>query len=210
MDHAVALVETYLRMNGFFTVSEYPLIGRDVHGWRNLTDLDILAVRFPRAGEYAPAGMAHCTEGLDAALSLSHDRVHMIIGEVKEGKAELNRAAADSKVLATALARFGCCEESEASRCASTLVRSGRVVTPCGHSVELVAFGTAKPDHVSNHRVILLHHVVAFIREFVEEHWATLRVAQFKDPVLGMFVLEAKAAGSVAGPKIVVPYETTP
>jgi len=209
MDHAVALVETYLRMNGFFTVSEYPLIGRDAHGWRNLTDIDILAVRFPRAGEYAPRGMAHCAEGLDAALSVSHDGVHMLIGEVKEGKAELNRAAADPKILATALARFGCCEESEADRSALTLVRSGRVVTPCGHPVELVSFGTAKPDHASRHRVILLNHVVAFIREFVKEHWATLRVAQFKDPILGMFVLEAKAGIPLAGPEA-VPHETTP
>lgn len=206
MDHAVALVETYLRMNGYFTVSEYPLIGRDVHGWRNLTDIDILGVRFPNAGEYAPAGMAHCTEGLDAALSISHDRVHMLIGEVKEGKAELNRAATDARVVATALARFGCCEGSEADRCALTLVRSGRVVTPCGHAVELIAFGTAKPDRASNHRVILLNHVVAFIREFVKEHWATLRVAQFKDPILGMFVLEAKAGSQGAGPGA-VPHE---
>lgn len=201
MDHAVALVETYLRMNGFFTVSEYPLLSRDAHGWHSLTDLDILAVRFPKAGEYAPAGINHCAEGMDAALSVSRDRVHMLIGEVKEGKAELNRAAADARVLATALARFGCCDEREADRCGEDLLRSGRAVTPCGHSVELIAFGAVRPDHAANHRVILLSHVVAYIRNFVKEHWTTLRVAQFKDPVLGMFVLEAKAGKPVTGPE---------
>ncbi len=51
MDHAVALVETYLQINGYFTVAEYPVIeatGRDQ--FKTATDLDILAFRFPGAG----------------------------------------------------------------------------------------------------------------------------------------------------------------
>jgi hypothetical protein len=47
MDNAVALVQAYLRINGYFTVAEYPIL--ETHG-RNAvqmaTDIDILAFRF--------------------------------------------------------------------------------------------------------------------------------------------------------------------
>src|SRR5258706_14253126 len=48
MDHAVALVQAYLQLNGYFTSAEYPIIaaaGRN--GFRTLTDIDVLAFRFP-------------------------------------------------------------------------------------------------------------------------------------------------------------------
>lgn len=194
MDHAVALVETYLRMNGFFTVSEYPLIGRGADGWKPITDVDMMAVRFPKASEYAPAGMAHCTEGQDAALSVDPGRVHMLIAEVKEGRAELNRSAADCRVITTALARFGCCDADEASAVSRALLRDGSAITPCGHLVELAAFGTSQPEGRGRYRVILLSHVVEYIRSYVRKHWDILHVAQFKDPVFGLYVLERKMA----------------
>lgn len=41
MDHAVALVETYLRVNGYLTVTEYPVVEAMKHvGFRTATDLD--------------------------------------------------------------------------------------------------------------------------------------------------------------------------
>jgi hypothetical protein len=51
MDNSVALVQAYLRLNGYFTVSELPVIASTKGGgYRTATDLDILALRFPRAG----------------------------------------------------------------------------------------------------------------------------------------------------------------
>ena len=60
MDDAVGLVQVYLRLNGYFTVTEYPVIealgSRD---YRTATDLDILAVRFAGAGRpYVISGRA--------------------------------------------------------------------------------------------------------------------------------------------------------
>ena len=52
MDPAVALVQAYLQMNGYFTVTEYSVVeaaGRS-NQYRMSTDLDVLAVRFPGAG----------------------------------------------------------------------------------------------------------------------------------------------------------------
>ena len=41
MDHAVALVQAYLQLNGYFTSAEYPIVasaGRN--GVRSITDID--------------------------------------------------------------------------------------------------------------------------------------------------------------------------
>lgn len=51
MDHAVALVQAYLQINGYFTVAEYPIIETTgKNHFNTATDLDILAYRFHRAG----------------------------------------------------------------------------------------------------------------------------------------------------------------
>jgi hypothetical protein len=53
VDHAVALVESYLRLNGYFTVTEYPVIEAcKFGGYRTATDLDVLAFRFPVPDAY--------------------------------------------------------------------------------------------------------------------------------------------------------------
>jgi len=101
MDHAVALVETYLRVNGYFTVTEYPLVEVCKYGsYRTATDLDALAFRFPGAGRFVPFQMAASSNKggperfvCDPKLGATRDRPEMLIGEVKEGHAELNAAA---------------------------------------------------------------------------------------------------------------------
>ena len=56
MDTAVALVQAYLRVNGYFTVAEYPVLDATGPGGpRTITDLDILAVRLHRGVEHARA-----------------------------------------------------------------------------------------------------------------------------------------------------------
>lgn len=47
MDRAVAVIEAYLRINGYLTVAEYPVLEEGHRGpAQSVTDLDILAVRF--------------------------------------------------------------------------------------------------------------------------------------------------------------------
>ena len=56
MDNAVALVQAYLHVNGYFTVAEYPVLESLRHGgYRSITDLDILAFRFAGAGRPMPS-----------------------------------------------------------------------------------------------------------------------------------------------------------
>ena len=80
MDTAVGLVQAYLRVNGYFTVAEYPVLDATGPGGpRTITDLDILAVRLHRA----PGASGTVDAPLDPALGAGGG-ADMIVGEVKE------------------------------------------------------------------------------------------------------------------------------
>src|SRR5712691_11398113 len=115
MDHAVALVQAYLQLNGYFTSAEYPIIaaaGRN--GFRTLTDIDVLAFRFP-AGLPSPVAAPsrkRTPRGLDLSdidpgLGVPADSIDMVIGEVKEGRVGINGGARDPEVLKAVIGRLG-------------------------------------------------------------------------------------------------------
>lgn len=201
MDTAVGLVEAYLRVNGYFTVTEYPVVeARKLGDYRTATDLDVLAFRFPGAGRFVPfqAGKAGSSGvsayGPDPHLGGVSDEADMLIGEVKEGRAELNSAARDPVVLRAVLSRFGCCSPEHIPGVVQALLQRGRARTHCGHVVRLVAFGSLPPAASGNkYAAISLGHVHKFLEGFVREHWDVLCHAQFKDPAFGFEVLLEKA-----------------
>lgn len=195
MDNAVALVQTYLRVNGYFTVAEYPVIEAVRRGgYRTATDLDLLAFRFPRAAPVAPGGAGAPDPALGAALELSD----MIIGEVKEGRAVLNDAATRPAVLRAALERFGCCPPPCAATAADALLRDGRARMPSGHWARLVVFGSTAGDADGRaYHVVALGHVVRFLQEYVRERWDALRHTDHKDPVFGFLMTMEKALRGV-------------
>ena len=200
VDNAVALVQAYLHINGYFSVAEYPVIeavGKG-DGYRTATDLDILALRFPGAGRLVPGKRAD--EALYAPDPLLHcpdDQADMLVGEVKEGHATLNRGATDPSVLRSMLARFGCCPTHDVGQLVQQLIRKGRVTAPSGHHVRLVAFGSGTKSVAGRHyEVIDLGHVVQFLQHYLRQHWEVLRHAQFKDPALGFLMALEKALGN--------------
>lgn len=208
MDMGVMLVQAYLRVHGYFTVSEYPILQTGRRGEpRVATDIDILAFRFPHACTVI-AGQRHHDEDdralvtPDPALGASPDRVDMIIGEVKVGAAELNRAATDPAVLRAALMRFGCCSADHATAVVETLLRDGRAVNHVGHDVRLIAFGSAKPTRFTRaSHVILLGDIILFLRRYLRAHWDVLHHADFKDPAFSLLMMLEKAgAGAAARP----------
>lgn len=199
MDPAVALVQAYLQMNGYFTVTEYAVVeaaGRSDQ-YRTSTDLDVLAVRFPGAGHALVRRKRRRRNNRtalapDPELDAPGDRVDMIIGEVKEGRAELNRGARNSHVLQAVLTRFGCCSPADAPTVVDNLLQHGISEPPHGHRTRLVAFGTQTPQPLGYHcQVILLSHVVSFSQQFLRENWDILRHAPSKDYAVGLLrVLE--------------------
>ena len=197
MDTAVALVQSYLNVNGYFTVAEYPVLEAAVRGpARTLTDLDILAFRFWHA-EHHVVGAGVGTplgDGLpDPALEVPGHGPDMIVGEVKEGTARLNDALHDPHVLAVALARFGCCSHHHAAALVRELAQNGRATTPAGHAVRIVAFGGATDAaRVGGCTTISMRHVVAFLRTYLKAHWTVLRHAQIRDQGLAVLALLEK------------------
>lgn len=203
MDNSVALVQAYLRVNGYFTVTEYPIIALRGDGqYRTATDLDVLAFRFPHAGRLVPGKRAGRDEDnfeVDAALSVSADHADMLIGEVKEGRAQLNEAASDPAVLRAVLAGFGCCSRAEAPRIAEALIRDGTAVLPSGHRVRTAIFASIVEGAASSHRLIIsLSHILRFLRGYIDEHWEVLRHSDTKDPALGFLMTMAKAERGIA------------
>ena len=200
MDTAVGLVEAYLRVNGYFTVTEYPVVEAGTSGeFRTATDLDVLAFRFPGAGRLVPfqdgkaGGSDGSASGPDPLLGGASNEADMLIGEVKEGRAELNSAARDPKVLRAVLSRFGCCSSEHIPAVVETLLRHGRARTPCGHVVRLVAFGSLPPAAAGHkYAAISLGHIHEFLQGFVREYWDALCHAQFKDRSFGFEVLLEK------------------
>lgn len=199
MDNAVAIVEAYLYINGYFTVTEYPVIEAvERGGYRMVTDLDILALRFPGAGRLIPSktGM-EAIFTTDQKLACSTDHTEMIVAEVKEGRAELNENAKDPMVLRTMLTRFGCCHASDVDKVVTSLLRTGDTITPSGHRIRLMAFGSIMPEkRKKGYKIILLKHVVRFLQEYIREHWEILHHGQFKHPAFGFLVSLEKALHS--------------
>lgn len=200
MDKAVAIVQAYLNVNGYFTVVEYPVLEGAPHGgWRTATDLDMLALRFPGGGRFASAKTHKNMRGNlvfepDPALGAPPDLPDMIVGEVKEGRAKFNQAARNPKVLSMALARFGCCDVDEAANITQKLVSKGQVETRRGHRIRMVAFGSRadESDQLAE-RVITMGHMIDFLRNYLDEHWEALGQAQFKGEALGFLALLEKA-----------------
>ena len=203
MDNAVALVQAYLRLNGYFTVAEYPValaLGGGAH--RMLTDLGILAFRFARP-THREERRGHTVDtevgDPDPALGSSPEQPDMIVGEVKEGRGRLNAPARDPAVLREALVRFGCCHADEAPTLVRDLIDRGSATTVAGHRIRMVVFGSHQtPGEDNTYTFVSLGHVVGYLRGFLRRHWEVLRHVQTKDEVLG-FLQTLEKAGREEG-----------
>lgn len=197
MDTAVALVQAYLHVNGYFTVTEYPLLETRAGAIRTVTDLDLLALRFPGAGRSKPRGIGGATcEEPDPALCCPRAEPDMLVAEIKEGRAEFNTAGHDPAVLAAALIRFGCCDGHEAAELVRELLVRGTALSSCGHRVRLVSFGSRR-GRSGPWMAMTLDHVLGYLRQYLAEHWDTLRHASFRDPAMGMLATIQKADGNI-------------
>ncbi|MBL4808873.1 MAG: hypothetical protein JKY43_02300 [Phycisphaerales bacterium] len=195
MDSAVALVESYLKINGYFVVTDYPIVELIGRGQvRSITDIDILAVRFPGAGRLVPQGRGGAMIGkVDPELGASDDHVDLIIGEVKQGVARLNRGAHDPSVMRTALARFGSCPHQHTQEVVEHLLDTGHAITPNDHHVRMLVFASyVEHSPGPGVQVITLDHISKFITAYLRDHWNTLHETQFTDPAMNFLMMLEK------------------
>ncbi len=197
MNAGAALVRAYLRLNGYLVLEEVPVVAPErAGGYRTVTDLDVIAVRFPCARQGVPDAEGRIPSPIrpDEALRAPTDAIDVVIGEVKEGRAHLNPTLRSPAVLRIAISRVGVCDPGETERAVEVLRHEGLVrldgATP--RQIRLVAFGLGNSRAARTHDVVSLRDAAAFVRETVEREHEALLPASLSDPVLGLLHLANK------------------
>jgi len=195
MDIATDLVEVFLRSNGYLTLSELQIQALTIGGeWETVTDVDILALRFPGRVFMADAhdsAMASELEVPGVPLFLEEDTIDVIVGEVKEGEATFNPSLTKHETLHTALHRLSWIySEGDLDRVVEVLQEKSVCYTPArgGGTVRtrLVAFGQASEVTMN---VIPLEVILERALGALESHDALLRSARSSSPAAAMLKL---------------------
>ena len=197
MDIGVDLVEAYLRLNGYFTITEFEVLRETTPGtYQTVTDVDVIAVRFPGPIYIADShgrGESPALLVEDPVLELPPDTVDVIIGEVKQGEAVFNPGLTDHHTLHTVLQRVAWLYEDGVHAVARDLEDDlvCHQYSPPDRKVRtrLVAFGRSPVNNV--HTISLTHVFDKMIGQF-EEYGDALRAAQFKSPAAGLIRLLVK------------------
>jgi hypothetical protein len=197
MDISVDLVQAYLRINGYLTVTEFEVQRRlDDGTYETATDVDIIALRLP--GGMLPAdaqeqGACQMLEIRDERLLLRPGLIDVILGEVKEGHAEFNPGLKRREVLYSVLRRFEWLYGGALDEIVSGVHEKGGVECPApgGGTVRtrLVAFGRSE---TSDLHTISLTHVFDALFGYLERYEVILRPATYKDPAPGLLHLLLK------------------
>ncbi len=202
MDIAVNLVENYLRLTGYLTLSEFEVQRRDKKGrFKTVTDIDVMAIRFPGDVYIGDPHKAADCEMLiidDPVLELGGDTIDVIVGEVKQGQAELNPGIKDHGVLHSMLRRVEWIYDVNINEVIDGLQRDGIFVSPSkgGSQVRtrLVAFGRSR---FSDLNTVSLSHIITTMLSFFEEHEDAFRPIQFREPAPAFLSLLLKSGFDV-------------
>jgi hypothetical protein len=143
----------------------------------------------PRRGPTSAVGFEP-----DPELDAPGDVGDLLLIEVKQGRAELNRGARNPAVLSAVLTRFGCCPEEHLPETVKALLDKGTATLPSGLRARLMAFGSvAGPSRGGTYRTVALAHVTRYLLGHLQQHWTRLRHAQIKDLAFGLLVSLEKA-----------------
>ncbi|MEJ2546489.1 MAG: hypothetical protein P8125_01585 [Gemmatimonadota bacterium] len=198
MNSGAALVKAYLRLNGYLVLDEVPVVVPDeAGGYRTLTDLDIIAVRWPDVKMGAPDADGRILHPIDthALLGVPQDAIDVIIGEVKEGRAHLNRAIRSPEALRMGLNRIGICRGNELEATAEALSERAEVRLEASRPVRrvrLVAFGVGTSRKTETHYVVSLRDAMEFVEKLMLRAHDVLLPSTLSDPVLGFLHLRNK------------------
>jgi len=204
MDAAGPLVEVFLRVNGYLTLSEWQIQALNKHGqWDTVTDVDIVGLRFPGDVFLADSHDPDLRPTLRVAgelLLLEPGTIDVIVGEVKEGEAILNTALTRHETLHTVLHRLGWLYEGHGlAEVVADLVRVGtsHSAAPGGGMVRtrLVAFGQSPMLTVNT---IPLGRILEQSAAFLAAHDDLLRSAQFANPVAATLKLLHKSGFGIS------------
>lgn len=198
MDVGTSLVQAYLHVNGYLTATDYPLV-QLVHDSapRTVTDIDMMAVRFghhPSKQQRQNAVMGDAITGpvvvkTDPALQCSDDRTDMIVGEVKQGRAQVNPGSRNRHALAATLGRFGCCDVDEAPSLVKKLLHRGVAQSRRGHAIRMVLFASHGDRAPKGWHWVHLDHVFQFLDAYLRTEHGVLGTLDLHDPALSWLSL---------------------
>jgi hypothetical protein len=201
MDIAVNLVESYLRLSGYLTLSEFEVQRRSEKGFETVTDVDIMGLRLPGdvyAGDPHREEECHLLLLQDPILQLEEGMTDVIIGEVKQGAAEFNPGIRSHVVLHSMLRRVGWLYGEPVEDVVPALKEDGIRTSPArgGGSIRtrLVAFGRA--PHSDLHTISHTH-IVNTLLGFFEGTDHAFKPVQFRDPATAMLSLLLKTGFEV-------------
>jgi len=193
VDPAVGLVQAYLQLNGYFTVVEYPVVVPTTQGTEVLTDVDLIALRFPLA---LPLGIGSGEAWQpDPLLRATPGGMDLLICEVKEGKARLNPNLMRDEVLAATLRRVGCCPEAHITHHVRDLLRHGETMmthegVSCRARLAVFAGRKGQPNRAG--LAIGLPKVARFLADYLQRNEARLHSTHLTQPALAYLQLMEK------------------
>ena len=205
MDIAVNLVETYLRLNGYLTMSEFEIQRRGENGlYETVTDVDIVGFRLP--GEiYAVDDHEDCRmlQINDPALELQPDMIDVILGEVKQGEAQFNPSITRHEVLHSVLQRLQWAYGAPILEVVQDLQERGLSEVPaCAGTgivrTRMVAFGRSPTTDL---HTVSLSHIFTTMVSYFHDLEEVLRPAQFKDPAPALLKLLVKTGFEITKPQ---------
>jgi hypothetical protein len=186
VDPAVALIQAYLQLNGYFTVAEFPVVTPAAEDVETITDVDLIAIRFPLAQPLG-AGPAHAARP-DSVLRVSDDAMDLLICEVKEGKAHINPNLNRADTLRATLERIGCCAPDHVGHHVEALLRHGMAEiehpgrTRCRARIAVFAGRPGDPRRAPV--VISLEHAARQVSRFLQQHREALHAMRLTQPAL--------------------------
>ena len=201
MDIAVNLVESYLRLAGYLTLSEFEVQRRAETGFETVTDVDIMGLRLPGdvyAGDPHGEDEGRMLLLEDPVLALEPDLIDVIIGEVKQGAAEFNPGIRRHVVLHSMLRRVGWLYGEPLEDVVAALGDDALRMSPARGGgrirTRLVAFG--RSPHCDLHTISHTH-MVRTVLGFFEGTDDAFKPVQFRDPAPAMLSLLLKAGFEV-------------
>lgn len=202
MDIAVNLVENYLRLTGYLTLSELEIQAKNDDGsFDSITDVDIMAIRFPGpvyAGDPHDSDDARLLVLDDPVLQLEDDQIDVIVGEVKQGAADFNPGITRHAVLHSVLRRVEWLFGSPLEEIVDSLGDQRVCIAPARGGgtirVRLVAFGRAP---TSDLHTITHTHMVETVMGFFSDMEEAFKTVRFGDPAPAMLSLLHKTGFEV-------------
>jgi len=205
-DPASELVVAYLRVNGYFILTDLELHVLEDGSYRTLTDVDIVAVRHPtllgsahHKGGQKSDGVVECllTEEVDPSFDIVTAGFDVVIGEVKRGTAAFNPALRDPRVLHAVARRVGHVFGAPTNEVIKVLISTGSFRTETTQ-VRLVAFGS--DGEVVDGTAVHHEQLVQWLNKMLSRHQELMEVTNFSDSVLSLLSLAGKVGQPLAAP----------